>query len=155
MKHYTQLTHEQRYQIHACMKAGWDQTEIATEIGAHKSTVSRELRRNRGARGYRPKQAHALAMARRAVKFSTRLSPRDWSPDQASGRLETENGIVVSHEWIVNEASFTHVYADKHAGGNLHRHLRCQKARRKRYGAYDRRGSLPNRVSIEERPAAV
>jgi IS30 family transposase len=51
MKHYTQLTHEQRYQIHACMKAGWDQTEIATEIGVHKSTVSRELRRNRGARG--------------------------------------------------------------------------------------------------------
>ena len=97
MKHYTQLTHEQRYQIHACMKAGWDQTEIATEIGVHKSTVSRELRRNRGARGYRPKQAHAVAMARRAAKVGTRLSPRDWtrierllrrdwSPEQASRR---------------------------------------------------------------------
>lgn len=48
MKPYTQLTHEQRYQIHACMKAGWDQTEIAREIGTHKSTVSREFRRNRG-----------------------------------------------------------------------------------------------------------
>jgi transposase, IS30 family len=161
MKHYTQLTHEQRYQIHACMKAGWDQTEIATEIGAHKSTVSRELRRNRGARGYRPKQAHAVALARRAAKVSTRLSPRDWtrverllrldwSPEQASGRLETENGIVVSHEWI-----YRYVYADKSAGGSLHRHLRCQKARRKRYGAYDRRGSLPNRVSIEDRPRIV
>lgn len=161
MKSYTQLTNEQRYQIHACMKAGWDQTEIATEIGAHKSTVSRELRRNRGARGYRPKQAHALAVARRAVKVVTRLLPhdwtrierllrRDWSPEQASRRLVTENGIVVSHEWI-----YQHVYADKSAGGSLHRHLRCQKARRKRYGAYDRRGIIPNRVSIEDRPAAV
>jgi IS30 family transposase len=123
--------------------------------------VSRELRRNRGARGYRPKQAHALAMARRVAKVGTRLLPRDWtrierllrrewSPEQASGRLETENGIVVSPEWI-----YQHIYADQHAGGNLHRHLRCQKARRKRYGAYDRRGRLPNRVSIEERPAAV
>lgn len=161
MKSYTQLTHEQRYQIHACMKAGWDQTEIATEIGVHKSTVSRELCRNRGARGYRPRQAHTLAVARRAAKAAARLSARDWtrierllrldwSPQQASGRLERENGIIVSPEWI-----YRHVYADQHAGGDLHRHLRCQKARRKRYGAYDRRGGLPDRVSIEERPVAV
>ncbi|HEX9628201.1 MAG TPA: helix-turn-helix domain-containing protein [Acidiferrobacterales bacterium] len=88
MKHYTQLTHEQRYQIHACMKAGWDQTEIATEIGTHKSTVSRELRRNRGARGYRPKQAHAVAMARRAAKVSTKLSPRDWTRVERLLRLD-------------------------------------------------------------------
>jgi IS30 family transposase len=70
--------------------------------------------------------------------------PRDWTrierlirlasrPEQASGRLETENGIVVSHEWI-----YRHVYADKRAGGSLHRHLHCQKTRRKRYGTYNR-----------------
>ena len=33
--------------------------------------------------------------------------------------------------------------------------LRCQKKRRKRYGSYDRRGKLKNRVSIDERPAIV
>jgi len=40
-------------------------------------------------------------------------------------------------------------------GGDLHKHLRCQKKRRKRYGSYDRRGRIPNQVSIEERPAVV
>jgi IS30 family transposase len=40
-------------------------------------------------------------------------------------------------------------------GGNLYRHLHCQKKRRKRYGSTDRRGKLPNRVSFEERPAVV
>jgi IS30 family transposase len=48
---YTQLTREQRYQIHALMKAGHNQSEIATIIGSHKSTISREVRRNRGQRG--------------------------------------------------------------------------------------------------------
>ena len=52
MKHYTQLTQEQRYQIYAYMKAGYKQTEVADFIGVHKSTVSRELRRNSGLRGY-------------------------------------------------------------------------------------------------------
>ena len=40
-------------------------------------------------------------------------------------------------------------------GGNLYRHLRCQKQRRKRYGSYSRRGRLKNRVSIDQRPAMV
>jgi IS30 family transposase len=74
----------------------------------------------------------------------------DWSPEQISGWLNRHHAIQVSHEWI-----YQHILADKHAGGNLYRHLRCQKKRRKRYGSYDRRGKLPNRVSIEERPEIV
>ena len=61
MRKYTQLTQEQRYQIYAFLKAGFLQTEIASEIGVHKSTISREIKRNRGKRGYRPKQAHLMA----------------------------------------------------------------------------------------------
>ena len=60
----TQLTREQRYQIYALLKAGHDQSETATLLGCHKSTISREMRRNRGQRGYRPKQAQELAVAR-------------------------------------------------------------------------------------------
>jgi IS30 family transposase len=56
----------------------------------------------------------------------------------------------ISHEWI-----YQHVLEDKQAGGDLYKHLRCQKKRRKRYGKYDRRGQLPNGHSIEERPAIV
>ena len=61
-----------------------------------------------------------------------------------------EQGVSISHEWI-----YQHVYTDKRSGGNLYRFLRCQKVRRKRYGLYSRRGTIPNQVSIDERPAIV
>ena len=65
MRTWTQLTQTQRYQIYTLQKMGHQQTEIAKFIGVDKSTISRELRRNQGQRGYRPKQAHNLAMNRR------------------------------------------------------------------------------------------
>ena len=75
----------------------------------------------------------------------------DWSPEQISGWLEREQpSLRVSHEWI-----YQHIDADKRTGGDLHKHLRCQKKRRKRYGSRDRRGQIPNRTSIEERPDIV
>ena len=64
MRGYTQLTREQRYQIQALLKTGQNRTIIATVLGVHKSTISRELRRNRGLRGYRPHQAHCRAHSR-------------------------------------------------------------------------------------------
>ena len=60
MKSYTHLAQQERYQIHPLMKAGHEPCEIATLIGRHLSTVGRELSRNRGHRGYRPKQAHNI-----------------------------------------------------------------------------------------------
>jgi IS30 family transposase len=157
---YTQLTQEQRYQISALLKMGHKRTEISEVIGTHKSTVSRELGRNCGLRGYRPKQAHHKALCRRnhsrvrilpetweLIETKLRL---DWSPEQISGWLSRHHAIQVSHEWI-----YQYILVDKQVGGDLYRHLRCQKKRRKRYGSYDRRGKLPNRVSIEERPAIV
>ena len=73
-----------------------------------------------------------------------------WSPEQISGYLKTNHKPTVSHESI-----YQHIYAEQRAGGDLHRALRCQKQRRKRYGSTERRGSIPNRVSIEQRPAIV
>ena len=78
------------------------------------------------------------------------LIRQEWSPEQVTGRLEMEQGIRISHEWI-----YQYVYADKRSGGDLFRFLRCQKVRRKRYGSYSRRGVIPNQVSIDERPAIV
>jgi len=157
---YTQLTHEQRYQIKALLRTGHNQKEIAQTIKVHPSTISRELRRNRGKRGYQPGQAHRMAMDRRGqpkkrIEASTwvlveKLIQKDWSPEQISERLKQDHDLRISHEWI-----YQHILADKRAGGDLHKHLRCQKARRKRYGSYDRRGKLPERPSIEERPEIV
>jgi IS30 family transposase len=47
----TQLTREQRYQIHALLKTGHNQIQIATVVGVHKATISRKLRRNLGCSG--------------------------------------------------------------------------------------------------------
>jgi len=160
MRTYHQLTQAQRYQIYALRKTKHALSEIAVVTGVHKSSVSRELKRNRGQRGYRPQQAHELAVNRRpkAVPRITaevwtiveNLLRQDWSPEQISGRLKKEQGLRISHEWI-----YQHVLADKQMDGDLYKHLRCQKKRRKRYGSYDRRGKLPNCRSIEERPAIV
>lgn len=158
---YTQLTCEQRYQIKALLDIECTQTEMAQQLGVDKSTISRELGRNRGQRGYRPKQAHAKSLDRRTQKAHTTISPErwqqigerlqmDWSPEQISGWLKKNQLPSVSPEWI-----YQYIYADKRAGGTLHKHLRCQKKRRKRYGKYDRRGTIPARKSIEVRPETV
>ena len=63
MRGYTQLTQEERYQIYILNKAEYSQTEIAELLERDKSTISRELLRNRGLKGYRPQQAHNLAIA--------------------------------------------------------------------------------------------
>ena len=156
---YSQLTQEQRYQIAALLKMEHSKDEIARVLEVDRSTIYREVKRNRGKRGYRPKQAHQLALARRA-KTTARISPsdwlriedklgQDWSPEQIAGRFR-KDGLLVSHERI-----YQHIYADKRTGGTLWQHLRCQKKRRKRAGGRDRRGLIPNRVSIDERPEIV
>ena len=158
---YTQLTQEERYQIYVLMKAGHNQSETATLLQRHKSTISREFRRNRGLRGYRPNQAQRLSQERGNNKAQLRISQAlwceveqllqlDWSPEQISLWLKAEKRMLISHEWI-----YQHILVDKHRGGSLHNHLRCQKQRRKRYGAYSRRGQIVDRVSIDERPKVV
>jgi len=158
---YTQLTREQRYQIYALMKAGHNRSQIALVVGCHKSTISRELRRNRGQKGYRPYQADELAFDRQCDAYRARIAwqtwqqverllRQEWSPEQIAGRLKREKQPTVSHECI-----YLYVYADKRRGGTLHRHLRSQKKQRKRYGGYIRRGQIPNRTSIDKRPKIV
>ena len=161
MKHYSQLTLEQRYGIYTLLKTGHTQSKIAEVIGVHKSTVYREINRNRGGRGYRPKQANAFAEQRRQVKvrplidgstwaYVEQLICKEWSPEQISGWMKKNLQISISHEWI-----YQYILKDKQAGGSLYLHLRCKKKRKKRYGSNDRRGNLKNRVSIDQRPAIV
>jgi transposase, IS30 family len=158
---YHQLTSEQRYQIYALKKIGHSQTEIAKCMGVNKSTISRELCRNSGQRGYRPKQAQEKCERRLKSKAKRRINSEhwdlikrklalDWSPEQISGWCKVNDVLQISPEHI-----YQYIYADKKAGGELFKHLRCQKAHRKRSGTYDRRGIIPDRKSIDERPAIV
>jgi IS30 family transposase len=163
MRKYTQLTQGQRYQIYAFLKAGFLQTQIASEIGVHKSTISREIRRNRGKKGYRPKQANLLAGNRRqnakkhikmmpeVIALIEELISEDFSPDQVSGFLARNHNINISHERI-----YQHILNDRINGGSLFKHLRqSHKKRKKRYGSYSRRGQIKDRISIDERPSIV
>ena len=161
MSYYTQLTREERYQIYALKTAGHDQVEIARVLGRHKSTISRELTRNRGLRGYKPKQANNIALTRRQAKLVPRILQESWgrvelllhehwSPEQISNWLRQEESIHVSPEWI-----YQYILRNKQAGGDLHRYLRCQRQRKKRYGSPNRRGRIIGRVSIDERPEIV
>ena len=157
---YKQLTQDQRYQIKALLDNKITKTKIARTLGVDRSTINREIKRNSGKRGYRPKQAQRKALTRRQEKSKPRIGEEvwalvektlqdDWSPEQVSGRLKA-SGISVSHERI-----YQHVYADKRAGGTLWKHLRHPKKYRKRAGGRDRRGKIPNRRSIDQRPAIV
>jgi IS30 family transposase len=69
---------EQRYQVHSLLKMGHKQTGIAEFLGVQRSTISRELRRSMGQRGYRPRHAHQKAM-RGKNHVRTRLVPETWA----------------------------------------------------------------------------
>jgi IS30 family transposase len=154
---YKHLSHTERYQIYALMKAGLTISGIALNLGRSKSTISREISRNSGRRGYRPHQACFKAEerslgSRNAKQVDSSVLNRafemlmeEWSPEQIAGCLP------ISHETV-----YRHVYADKDKGGTLVKHLRSQKKRRKRYASgHQRRGQMPNRRSIHDRPIEV
>lgn len=163
MRNYKQLSQEQRYQIEILKKAGKNQKEIAELLGVSAGTICRELKRNKGKRGYRPKQAQIKAYKRRTQATKTLKMTEDvilmieakialdWSPEQISGWLKVTHGIAISHERI-----YQHIWTDKSHGGTLYTHLRqSHKKRKKQYGSKDKRGQIRNRVSIDERPAIV
>ena len=163
MRTYQQLTYEQRCQISALKKSGCRQRKIAETIETSQSTVSRELARNAGVRGYRHKQAQERTEWRRAeASQPTEMTPDmitliesklrvEWSPEQISGWLLYEQELLISHESI-----YLHIWADKHAGGDLFTHLRQQgKKYDKRRNGKSTRGQIKNRVSIDDRPQVV
>lgn len=155
---YRRLREEDRHVIYRMSKAGTSQSSIAMAIGFSQGTVSRELRRNRGGRGYRPAQAHALALGRSQGKPGrpaaldllaemevVALLEDKLSPEQIAG----STGLC-SHETI-----YRLIRADKRQGGGLHRHLRINGRRRYRRRCKASRCKIPGRVGISERPASA
>ena len=165
---YTHLASEERHYIETWHKLKESTATIALALGRSQSTVSRELTRNRGQRGYRHKQAQAKTQQRHVEKpKAVKLTPallgsietllgsietllgQQWSPEQISGRLKMEGKTTICHEAI-----YQHVLKDKRAGGKLYLNLRRHtKKYRQRYGsATGSVNGIPNRVDIDERP---
>jgi transposase, IS30 family len=154
---YTHLSQAERYQICALLRGKHSIRQIASLINRNISTISREIARNSGQRGYRAKQADSLCAQRSiASRNATWIEPSVWrqvahfldiehSPEQISAKLG------ISHQSI-----YTHVMADRQAGGQLWRKLRGANKRRKRYGTgVNRQGQIPNRRSIKQRNPAI
>jgi len=157
---YTHLSLEERHYIEIERKKGTSMNKITAALERSQSTLSRELSRNSGQRGYRHQQANAFSVARhlakaKHIKLTDKLKRLlrdyieiDWSPEQIVKFLKQANVIELHHETI-----YQYILADKQAGGQLYTHLRHQnKTYRKRYGAAHNRHAIPNRVDIDKRP---
>ena len=161
---YTRVTGEERRLIYNWMQEGKCVREIARLLGRAASTVSREVFRNTGGRGYRPKQAQELAAMRAKRPGARRFTEevrRDaeeklgngLTPEAICGRAVLEGRAHVCKETI-----YKHVYADAKSGGDLWKML--PRARRKRKRRCPRqegrgRGVIPGRRGIETRPSEV
>ena len=156
---YKQLIEGQRYQIQAYLQQGFSQSQIARQIGVNKSTVCRELRRNRLCDEYQPGVAQELAFERRQEASKYRIPEQtreyvemmlteDWSPEQIA-QVGKRIGHPVSHEWI-----YRYVARNRAWGGQLYRHLR-QGHKRYRKGKQSKRSVIPSPVYIDDRPAIV
>jgi len=140
---YRQITQDERYQI-AVMRGGRASVAaIARALGRHRSSVLRELRRNRSRRA-RYEWFHADCLARgrrRSSRRYRRIQGRDWarvqahlaelwSPEQIAGRLRRTGELCISYQTI-----YRYIQADRDAGGQLHHLLRraqCFSRRRRR-----------------------
>ena len=161
---YKRVTAEERALIYRWLQAGESQNETARRLGRNQGSISREIVRNTGLKGYRPKQADekAQVQARRAgprrftdevrVDAEARIK-EGWTPAIIGGRARLEG-----RPWVCAETIYKHVYADAKAGGTLWKNLpRAKRKRRRRCPRQDgrRRGQIPNQRRIDTRPAEV
>jgi len=165
MKH---LSEGQRYEISAFIRAGLNQTEIARKLGVHKSTISRELKRNSylGTKKYVARYANDRALSRARMKISTyrksipksvymlamsMLVEHKYSPEQIVGYCRRKGIRMCSHESL-----YKWIWLDKRRGGQLYKHLRHNGRKYSRRGAVNNsRSFIIDAVDISKRPQIV
>lgn len=156
---YRRVTKEDRIIIKSKLEEGLTKKEIADKLGFNKSTITREVQRNTGQRGYRAKQAHRMAIAREKSKHGPyKMTPvimmriierleAKWSPEQIYNRLLLEGEEIVSTETI-----YKFILEDRRQSGTLWKSLRRSgRTRKKRFPSEDRRGKLKDTRSISKR----
>ena len=160
---YTQITLHERYAIWMLRKLGFSPAAIARQLKRHRSTITREVRRNiwrENGVTSQPLKAQRYTNERRRVArrgshfadeewaFVEDLIREDWSPEQIMGWCARFGILSISHETI-----YRRIVKDRKQGGTRWTHLRVVTKRyRKRYGAYDSRGRLAGKRHISTRP---
>lgn len=154
-----QLNLEQRYKIQIWLAEGLSKKEISERLKVHRSTVYREINRNRKESAYsallaeterksRYKGQKMKIVGKVAARVRRLLVQQQWSLEQIAGKGKLEGRKPISHKAI-----YQFIYRDAQNGGCLHEHLRHRKKKRqKRSAAYKTRGQIKDRISIELRP---
>jgi IS30 family transposase len=161
------LSYEDRVEIYIGLREGRSFTSIAASIGFDVSTVSREVGGRAGRDSYNPHRAHEVAFNQARRPQCRKLAQHDrlckaviagleaWSsPEQIAQRLRADHPddetMHVSHETI-----YKSIYVQ--GRGELRRELatclRTGRAQRQPRSRLERRGRIPDMVSISERPA--
>lgn len=157
---YSHLTLEDGCRLSGLRELHLSVAEMARRLGCHRTTIYREIARNRGVEGYRPDSADRRAWARKLrgsrIARSTHLSTRvadclalGWSPEQIAGRMKRE-GLEPT---VSTESIYRYVYSPAGRRAGLSRLLaqrKTKRGRRRRNGA--RGPAIPNRMPIHLRP---
>lgn len=156
------LRTEDRKIISRMKKDNKSQVEIARTIGFSQGTISKELARNSGRRGYRPKQAQAKALGRKKSKQPRKSVITESLAAQIIVRLEAKHspeqicgGLALTGQQVSTSTIYRHLREDRKAGGLLHLNLRINGHRRYRHRNKASRVKIPDRRDISERPSVV
>ena len=166
MESYTQLSLNEREMLFLYLKSGMSKKQIAEKLGRDRSTIYREIGRNKASEdlGYLPDRAHIKAKERKH-KQENKIGKNSclknhiieklkegWSPEMIAGRLKLEKSdICVSHETI-----YDFVYSKEGQELGLYKYLMKGRSKRKTFkGRKPRKPIIKERISVHERPANV
>lgn len=169
MNKYKQLTKSERQEISILSSRGYKPIEIAREIGVHRSTIGREIQRNKRKTGeYDAKRAtekarvrrrYAKTQVRKLIKYPEMrkfveqgLEVYKWSPEQISGRWSVEN----PDEPRISTVTI-YKYLESMDGQNYKKYLYFESPdrKRKRRGKGGKKEMIPDRVNISKRPEDI
>jgi IS30 family transposase len=169
---YNRMSLSERVGIQVLLSKGQSIRDIGRSMGRSPSTISREIRHAKGkdynaevAQWYAQQNAHYRKSGKRKLTEGSallgyvkeKLSLR-WSPKQISVCLvmdfPDDDNMRISHESIY---AYVYVHSKKGLRECLIKSLRQEKKKRgaPRAASEDKRGKIPNAISIDERPEEV
>ena len=171
---YERITNNEREEISRSLATGKSIVKISNELGRHRTTIFREIKRNSGKSGYRAFSASRRAQdsAGSRCRGKTRLEKdqrlrtfvlqrlkQQWSPRAIAERLKVEYPLDMEMR-ISHEAIYQYIYVLPR--GELKRTLiqalRQEHAYRHKHKISkptETRGKIADMLSIEERPVEV
>lgn len=163
MKEYKHLSIKERKSIYSSLQCGLSITYIANKLNRSRSTLYRELKRNRDKKYYLPDTAQNKYISRykgrrRVIIPDTNMYSyileklkAGWSPEQISGRMKLEN----KNYYCCHETIYEYIYKTR-KGKEWYKYLAKAKVNRgKRKGRKHGSGKFLGLRSIHERPALI